>query len=121
MALTFKVYKLDQEADRFVEKRYLQLKKICQKLSYGGRSVHIVNELLRIIFNTKDAEGEIDNPRRLLVCVQTKFHVCNDLAKSCKISMQDLLRHASHKVFGCITQLVMMHPEIIQIVDSYIQ
>ena len=23
MALTFKVYKLDQEADRFVEKRYL--------------------------------------------------------------------------------------------------
>ena len=54
------------------------------------------------------------------MCVQMKFQVCADLAKSSKVSIQDLLRHASHKVYGCITQLMMMNADVINIIDSYI-
>ena len=49
-----------------------------------------------------------------------KFHLCQDLAKSCKISIQDLLRHASHKVYGNITQLMLLNPDVIKIISSYI-
>ena len=49
-----------------------------------------------------------------------KFQVCADLAKSCKVSIQDLLRHASHKVYGCIMQLMMMNADVIKIIDSYL-
>lgn len=39
MDIAFNIYKLDQEAEIFVEKRYLTIKNICQKLSSGNRSV----------------------------------------------------------------------------------
>ena len=102
MEVTFRVYKLNSEAEQYTEKRYVQLKTICQRLSSGNRSVKIVNDLLRVIFQTKDAINET-NMKRQLMCVQMKFQVTADLAKSCKVSIQDLLRHASHKVYGCIT------------------
>ena len=34
--------------------------------------------------------------------------------------MQDLLRHASHKVYGCITQLMLMNADVIKIIDAYL-
>ena len=50
MELTFKVYKLNNDVEKFTEKRYVQLKTICQRLSSGNRSVKIINDLLRVIF-----------------------------------------------------------------------
>ena len=49
-----------------------------------------------------------------------KFHVCSDLARACKISVQDLLRHASHKIYGCITQLMMLNPDVLKIIAKYL-
>ena len=49
-----------------------------------------------------------------------KFQICKDLAISCKISIQNLLKHASHKIYGRITQLVMLNPDVIKVVDHFI-
>ena len=103
MELAFKVFKLNETPATFEEKRYINIKNLCQRLSAGNRSVKMVKDLLRVIFNTQDALSEKDDSRRQLTCIQMKFHICCDLALACKISVQDLLRHASHKVYGCIT------------------
>ena len=49
-----------------------------------------------------------------------KFQVCKDLAISCKISIQNLLKHSSNKVFGCITQLLMMNEDVIKVINHFI-
>ena len=82
--------------------------------------MEIINKLLRIIFETSDAVNETDNHERQLTCIQMKFHLCQDLAKACKISIQDLLKHASHKVYGMILQLMLLSPDVIKIISSYI-
>ena len=64
MDIKFKVFKLWQPPDRFVEKHYLNIKNIVQKLSVGKRSVKIVNDLLKAIFCTSDAQNESENPER---------------------------------------------------------
>ena len=87
MELNFRVFKVDQPPEVFQEKHYLNLKNICQRLGNGNRSVKMINDLLRIIFSTKDATNEAENHERQLTCIQFKFHLCNDLAMACKISI----------------------------------
>lgn len=52
MEIAFKVFKLDTEPEKFSEKHYLNVKNLCLKLSSGGRSVKMINDLLRVIFST---------------------------------------------------------------------
>lgn len=49
-----------------------------------------------------------------------KFHLCCDLAKANKISVQELLRNASSKIYGRIAQLLLLNPHVIKIINSYI-
>ena len=56
----------------------------CDKSSYRD-SVKMINDLLRVIFNTDDAMNEKD-PRRQLTCIHMKFHLLGDLARACKIT-----------------------------------
>ena len=69
MEATFKVYKLNSDAEEFKEKRYVQIKTICQRLSSGKRTVKIINDLLAVIFATRDAANESANPKRQLMCI----------------------------------------------------
>ena len=52
MEIAFRVFKLDTEPESFSEKHYLNVKNLCLKLSSGGRTVKIINDLLRVIFST---------------------------------------------------------------------
>jgi hypothetical protein len=49
-----------------------------------------------------------------------KFVICADLARSCKLSMQTILKYASHKVFGLITYLVILNPATITLLDEFV-
>jgi hypothetical protein len=52
MELAFTVFKLNETPVRFEERRYINIKNLCQRLSAGNRSVKMINDLLRVIFNT---------------------------------------------------------------------
>ena len=118
---TFRVFKLTEDPQTFDEQRYVNLKRIVQKLSRTKRSVQMVNELLDVIFRTSDvANLESKDHEKQLLCVQMKFQICKDLAISCKISIQNLLKHASHKIYGRITQMLMMNPDIIKVINHFI-
>ena len=49
-----------------------------------------------------------------------KFHLCKDLAMACKVTVSELLRHASHKIFGCIMQLTLMNTDVIKVISEYL-
>ena len=90
-------------------------------MSRTHRSVDMINSLLEVIFKTTDAEALCKaNSEKLLLCMEMKFQVCQDLAISCKISIQNLLKHASNKVCGCITQLLMMNEDVVKVVNHFI-
>ena len=49
-----------------------------------------------------------------------KFKVCEDLATACKLSIQTLLKYASHKVFGMITYLLMLNRDTLGVINQFI-
>ena len=97
---TFNVMGFDKDPEVFDETRYCMLKNVCQKLSRTKRSVDMINDLLSAIFVTKDAQACEGDHERQMVCILMKFKVCEDLAISCKLTMQQLLQHASHQIYG---------------------
>ena len=58
----------------------------------------MIKRLLEIIFVTSDAEGTEED--KMFEIVQEKFKYLGDLAKSCKLTSQELLRYSSRKIFS---------------------
>jgi len=116
---TFKVFKLDQKAPTYDMMRYYNLKLIIDKLSRDPRSVKMVDALLEKILIEEDARSLKDFPDKLFDLIKTKFKLVTDLARSCRLSVQDLLRHASLKVYSQITKLVMIDKLTIPLLDLF--
>ena len=49
-----------------------------------------------------------------------KFKVCEDLATACKLSIQTLLRYASHKIYSYITLLLMLNRDTLGVINKFI-
>ena len=99
--------------------RYYNLKLIIDKLSRDPRSVEIVDAILEKILTEEDARNFKDFPDKLFDLIKTKFKLVTDLARSCRLSVQDLLKHASLKVYSQITKLVMIDKLTIPLVDLF--
>jgi hypothetical protein len=99
--------------------RYYNLKLIIDKLSRDPRSVEIVDAILEKILDEEDARNFRDFPDKLFDLIKTKFKLVTDLARSCRLSVQDLLKHASLKVYSQITKIVMIDKLSIPLVDLF--
>jgi hypothetical protein len=80
----------------------------------------MVDHLLTAIFVTEDAESLKHDPMSQLKCIHMKFVICADLARSCKLSMQTILKYASHQVFGLITYLVILNSDTITLLEEFV-
>ncbi len=116
---TFRVFKLDQKAPTYDLMRYYNLKIIIDKLSRDPRSVRIVDAILEKILTEDDARSFKNFPDKLFDLIKTKFKLVCDLARSCRLSVQDLLKHASLKVYSQITKLVMLDKLTIPLLELF--
>ena len=92
-----------EKPETYVPKRYYWLKRVCQRLSRDKRSVEIVNGLLKLILCVSDAFSVRSNPDLFFDCVHTKFIIVTDLAKACKTTTANLLKHANWQIYSNIT------------------
>jgi hypothetical protein len=116
---TFRVFKLDQKAPTYDLMRYYNLKIIIDMLSRGPRSVKIVDAILDKILTVDDARNFKYLPEKLFELIKTKFKLVCDLARSCRLSVQELLKHASLKIYSQITKLVMLDKLSIPLVELF--
>lgn len=125
----FHIAGLDKEPTKFDTFRYVLLKKKTMILANGGRTVDIMNGLLDTIFHTSDAHsamnetgslGESQANKNLLDCVNMKFKLVEDMAVVSRVSVKDILGFADHKIHSKITELVLLHPQVLNFVDHYI-
>lgn len=80
----------------------------------------MIRKLLEIIFETGDAESLNEDKDNQFECFLEKFKFCSDLAQSCKLSTQELLRLSSRKIFSQITKILMMNADTICLIDEFI-
>ena len=125
----FKIAGLDQKPEKFNTFRYVLLKKRIMLLANGGRTVDILNGILETTFYTSDAHSTKENQenvslsaanKNLLDCVNTKFKMVEDMSVVSRVSVSDLLAFADHKIHSRITELVLLHPQVLNFVDHYI-
>ena len=79
----------------------------------------MVDALLDKILTLDDARNLKDLPDKLFELIKTKFKLVADLARSCRLSVQDLLKHASLKVYSQITKLVMIDKLTIPLLELF--
>lgn len=73
------------------------------------RSVTIVDRYLKMILCISDAETISGDNDTLFECVLMKFRLVRDLATSCRLPVQELLKHASPQIFSNITRLLLLN------------
>ena len=93
--------------------------KIINNLSLVQISVEMIDGILEKILTEDDARNFKDCPDKLFDLIKTKFQLVADLARSCRLSVQDLLRHASLKVYSRITELVMINKLTIPLLELF--
>lgn len=71
-----------------------------------------------MILCRSDAISVKDNPEELFSCIHMKFILVNDLAISCKLTVENLLRHASHKVYSNITYFLIMSENVLWLISN---
>ena len=96
---------------------YSNLKKL---IGHEPKSVNTIDGLLGKILTLNDARNFKDGPEKLYSLIKTKFKVVANLAYSCQVSVQDLLMHASLKVYSQITELVMIDKLTIPLLELFI-
>ena len=79
----------------------------------------MIDGILEKILTEDDAKNFKDGPKKLYDLIKTKFRLVADLARSCRLSVQDLLKHASLKVYSQITKLVMIDKLTIPLLELF--
>ena len=113
------VYGLDHESETYDWQKHGQLHWIVRQLSREKMSVKIVAHLLLKIFTISDLK-HVRDPEDLFQILFERFKLCSDLAKSCKLSVQDLLRFCSRKVYSSILRMIILCPDALKLVETFI-
>lgn len=114
-------FNLQEKEPEYDIVRYLDILKIIRMMSRNKRSVDQVKHMLSVIFVISDADQLKDQNDRQLDCIVQKFKLCNDLAKTLKISIQDLLKNSSSEICGKITYLLLLNGNVISVIDYFIK
>ena len=49
-----------------------------------------------------------------------KFVICQDLAKSCKLKIQQLFRYCSEKIYGLLTHLLILNGAVVYLIEEFL-
>lgn len=82
-------------------------------------SVFQIHKLLEIIFWTKEVE-QAPNEDIKHEILKEKFKLCGDLARSCKLSVQELLQFSPKKIYAKITLTIIHDENALILIDQYI-
>jgi hypothetical protein len=78
----------------------------------------VVNDYLKMILCRSDADEVSCDQDKLFNCIHMKFIIVTDLAIACKLTVQDLLKHASPRVYSNITYFLLMDEFVVDLIDK---
>ena len=90
-----------------------------RKLSREKMSVYMIQKLLEVIFSHEDITQDQDEAKTHEI-LKDKFKFCADLAQSAKLSISELLTHASKKVCAKLAILVSKSTDTLCLIDYFI-
>ena len=91
-----------------------------RQLSREKISVEMVAKMLEVIFETGDVEPYKDDKDLQFEIIAEKFKFLQDLAQTCKLSTEELLKFSSRKIFSQITKILIMNTQSICLIDYFI-
>jgi len=71
-----------------------------------------------MILCRSDATSVLNDEKRLFDCIHMKFILVTDLAISCKMTVQELLRYANQNVYSNITYFLMLHNCVVWLIEN---
>lgn len=107
-----------EERDKFCENRQDALYWTILKLSANQMSVRQIYKLLLIIFRTREVQTAPKQAQKEII--REKFKNLSNLARSCKLSVQELLQHCPKMVYSKITELLILNAVTLEFIDQFV-
>jgi hypothetical protein len=112
------ITKLDEPAKTYSQDRTDTLYWQIRKLSRDKMSIHMIHRFLEVIFQFEEIQNAEESKKFDIIYDKLKF--CEDLAKSAKLSIEELLTYASKKICTQLVKIIIECKESLCLFESFI-